>query len=229
MVEAKYVYAFQMVVFKYIEDKDVFQKFYSKMLAKRLVQHMSASDDAEVNNIINLIIIICMYVYYIFCILNFCRLLWSQNWNKLVVSNTPVNYSECFRYFSVFVLLFISICWHFHLIIYNYFQDIGVSKDLNEQFRNHLSVSNEPLDIDFSIQVLSSGSWPFQQSFAFQLPTEVYSDSQKYTIWVWECVECIFMLLVGEVRTSFHYVLFWTAFGTKTELVIQHEQRRTRY
>ena len=26
-----------MVVFKYIEDKDVFQKFYSKMLAKRLV------------------------------------------------------------------------------------------------------------------------------------------------------------------------------------------------
>ena len=38
----------QMVVFKYIEDKDVFQKFYSKMLAKRLVQHMSASDDAEV-------------------------------------------------------------------------------------------------------------------------------------------------------------------------------------
>lgn len=36
-----------MVVFKYLEDKDVFQKFYSKMLAKRLVQHASASDDAE--------------------------------------------------------------------------------------------------------------------------------------------------------------------------------------
>ena len=36
-----------MVVFKYIEDKDVFQKFYSKMLAKRLCYHMSASDDAE--------------------------------------------------------------------------------------------------------------------------------------------------------------------------------------
>lgn len=36
-----------MVVFKYLEDKDVFQKFYAKMLAKRLVQHMSASDDAE--------------------------------------------------------------------------------------------------------------------------------------------------------------------------------------
>lgn len=40
-----------MVVFKYVEDKDVFQKFYAKMLAKRLVQHNSASDDAEANMI----------------------------------------------------------------------------------------------------------------------------------------------------------------------------------
>ena len=38
----------QMVIFRYVEDKDVFQKFYSKMLAKRLVQGNSASDDAEV-------------------------------------------------------------------------------------------------------------------------------------------------------------------------------------
>jgi cullin 1 len=36
-----------MVVFKYLEDKDVFQKFYSKMLAIRLVGNMSASDEAE--------------------------------------------------------------------------------------------------------------------------------------------------------------------------------------
>lgn len=39
--------ALQMIVFKYLEDKDVFQKFYSKMLANRLVSHMSASDEAE--------------------------------------------------------------------------------------------------------------------------------------------------------------------------------------
>lgn len=54
-------------------------------------------------------------------------------------------------------------------------QDIGVSKDLNEAFRRHLTNSAEPLDIDFSIQVLSSGSWPFQQSFTFSLPSEVKS------------------------------------------------------
>ncbi|KAH7128235.1 Cullin [Dendryphion nanum] len=40
-----------MTVFKYIEDKDVFQKFYSRMLAKRLVQATSASDDAETSMI----------------------------------------------------------------------------------------------------------------------------------------------------------------------------------
>ena len=40
-----------MVVFKYIEDKDLFQKFYAKMLAKRLVHQNSASDDAEASMI----------------------------------------------------------------------------------------------------------------------------------------------------------------------------------
>ena len=41
----------QMTIFKYIDDKDVFQKFYSRMLAKRLVFTTSASDDAETNMI----------------------------------------------------------------------------------------------------------------------------------------------------------------------------------
>jgi cullin 1 len=36
-----------MTVFKYVEDKDVFQKFYSKNLAKRLVNATSANQDME--------------------------------------------------------------------------------------------------------------------------------------------------------------------------------------
>uniref|UniRef100_A0A914XRU0 Cullin family profile domain-containing protein n=1 Tax=Plectus sambesii TaxID=2011161 RepID=A0A914XRU0_9BILA len=36
-----------MIVFKYIDDKDIFEKFYSKMLAKRLVGSLSVNDDAE--------------------------------------------------------------------------------------------------------------------------------------------------------------------------------------
>uniref|UniRef100_A0AC11B9J8 Cullin 1 n=1 Tax=Ovis aries TaxID=9940 RepID=A0AC11B9J8_SHEEP len=60
------------------------------------------------------------------------------------------------------------------------FQDIGVSKDLNEQFKKHLT-NSEPLDLDFSIQVLSSGSWPFQQSCTFALPSELERSYQRFT------------------------------------------------
>lgn len=120
-----------MIVFKYIEDKDVFQKFYSKMLGKRLVQHMSASDDAEASMI------------------------------------SKLKQSCGFEYTSK---------------LQRMFQDIGVSKDLNEQFRQHMLQSTESsLDIDFSIQVLSSGSWPFQQSFAFSLPAELERSVHRFT------------------------------------------------
>merc|ERR1712158_58163 len=119
-----------MVVFKYIEDKDVFQKFYSKMLAKRLVQHMSASDDAEASMI------------------------------------SKLKQACGFEYTSK---------------LQRMFQDIGVSKDLNENFKRHLSNSGEPLDIDFSIQVLSSGSWPFQQSCVFSLPSELERCVHRFT------------------------------------------------
>ncbi|XP_054266813.1 cullin-1-like [Macrosteles quadrilineatus] len=119
-----------MVVFKYIEDKDVFQKFYSKMLARRLVQHMSASDDAEASMI------------------------------------SKLKQACGFEYTSK---------------LQRMFQDVGVSKDLNDQFRRHMENSNENLDIDFSIQVLSSGSWPFQQSFNFSLPTELERSVSRFT------------------------------------------------
>jgi len=119
-----------MVVFKYIEDKDVFQKFYGKMLAKRLVQHMSASDDAEASMISKL--------------KQACGFEYTAKLQRM-------------------------------------FQDIGLSKDLNEQFRRHLQNSNEPLDIDFQIQVLSSGSWPFQQSCVFSLPTELERCVTRFT------------------------------------------------
>ncbi|XP_032821523.1 cullin-2 [Petromyzon marinus] len=36
-----------IVVFKYIDDKDVFQKFYARMLAKRLIHGLSMSMDSE--------------------------------------------------------------------------------------------------------------------------------------------------------------------------------------
>ncbi|KAI5716467.1 hypothetical protein M8J76_006947 [Diaphorina citri] len=125
-----------MIMFKYLEDKDVFQKFYAKMLAKRLVQHMSASDDAEASMI------------------------------------SKLKQACGFEYTSK---------------LQRMFQDIGVSKDLNEQFKQHVTAqgesgaSNAGLEIDFSIQVLSSGSWPFQNSINFSLPMELEKCVHKFT------------------------------------------------
>ncbi|OAD77735.1 Cullin [Phycomyces blakesleeanus NRRL 1555(-)] len=40
-----------ITLFKYVDDKDVFQKFYSRMLAKRLIYSASASEEMEANMI----------------------------------------------------------------------------------------------------------------------------------------------------------------------------------
>jgi len=40
-----------IVIFEFIDDKDIFQKFYAKMLAKRLIHGTSASDEAEASMI----------------------------------------------------------------------------------------------------------------------------------------------------------------------------------
>ncbi|XP_028899456.1 cullin homolog 1 isoform X3 [Zeugodacus cucurbitae] len=118
-----------MVVFKYIEDKDVFQKFYSKMLAKRLVYHTSASDDAE----------------------------------AIMISKLK------------------QTCGYEYTIkLQRMFQDIGLSKDLNASFKQHLMNAKIPQEIDFSIEVLSSGSWPFNQSTTFLLPSELERSVQQF-------------------------------------------------
>ena len=60
------------------------------------------------------------------------------------------------------------------------FQDIGVSKALNAQFKKHL-MDSEPLDLDFSIHVLSYGWWPFEESCTVLLPSELEPCYQRFT------------------------------------------------
>lgn len=115
-----------MIIFKYIEEKDVFQNFYSKMLAKRLVQHGSENDDAE----------------------------------TIMISNLR---QACgFEYTAK---------------LQRMFQDVCLSRDLNEQFKH----SGVILDIDFSINVISSSSWPFHQNLTFTLPQELEQSMQSFT------------------------------------------------
>jgi cullin 1 len=149
-----------MVVFKYIEDKDVFQKYYSKMLAKRLVNFLSASDDAEASMI-----------------------------SKLK--------EACgFEYTSK---------------LQRMFTDMGLSKELNDHFKEslHQTAESSKNDIDFYAPVLADAFWPLQApSSKFIIPTElleIYKKFERYyqnkhsgrkLTWLWQ-------LSRNELKTNY--------------------------
>ncbi|KAI9333310.1 Cullin [Obelidium mucronatum] len=120
-----------MTVFKYVEDKDVFQKFYSKMLAKRLVNQTSASDDSEASMI-----------------------------SKLK--------EACgFEYTSK---------------LQRMFTDIGLSKELNNAFKDQMEKTHEKDDVlDFSVYVLNTASWPLQASNSgFNIPEDLVKTYERF-------------------------------------------------
>lgn len=166
----------QMVVFKYIEDKDVFQKFYSKMLAKRLVYQTSASDDAEASMISKLKV--CVVAGRAYC----CGC------DRRLSAHCAVQHACGYEYTSK---------------LQRMFQDMSVSRDLNAKYKEHLGMSPQegmtpsygtcdatpplilrptpipftpPHTVEFTVQVLSSGSWPFSPGPPFVLPPEVCVD-----------------------------------------------------
>lgn len=148
-----------MTVFKYIEDKDVFQKFYSRMLARRLVHSNSSSDDAE-TSMISKLKEACGFEYT----------------NKLQ----------------------------------RMFQDMQISKDLNQGFKEHtksLQLDKQPLDSSYSI--LGTSFWPLTApNTTFNPPTEIQADLDRFSrfyknkhegrklTWLWQ-------LCKGEVKTGY--------------------------
>ncbi len=154
----------QMTIFKYIEDKDVFQKFYSRMLAKRLVSITSASDDAE-TSMISKLKEACGFEYT----------------NKLQ----------------------------------RMFQDMQISKDLNDSFRQVLNLSSSSTSdqdavdtIDTSYYILGTGFWPLLPPNSPFFPPAVlvrtYERFQKFYFekhsgrkltWLWH-------LCKGEVKAN---------------------------
>ena len=47
------------------------------------------------------------------------------------------------------------------------FKDIELSKDVNSGFKKYLISNNDTLELDFHVQILSSGAWPFKQVCTF--------------------------------------------------------------
>ncbi|KAF9975240.1 hypothetical protein BGZ73_001176 [Actinomortierella ambigua] len=149
-----------MTVFKYVEDKDVFQKFYSKMLAKRLVNGTSASDDAEASMI-----------------------------SKLK--------EACgFEYTSK---------------LQRMFTDMGLSKELNDQFRERMAQNHDASDmgVDFSILVLGTASWPLQPpSTSFNLPDDLVKTYERFQKFYQDKhsgrkLNWLFQLSKADLRTNY--------------------------
>ena len=120
-----------MIVFRYLESKDVFQKFYSSMLAKRLVDHLSMSEDAEASMI-----------------------------SKLK--------AECGSLYTS--------------KLQQMFQDMAINSDLNVRFMTHLKDSNTTLNVDFHVDVLTHGSWPFQPMPLFALSGDLESCMEGFKV-----------------------------------------------
>lgn len=51
-------------MFRYVEDKDMFQRFYTRTLSRRLVQHISLSMEAEESMIQKLKVY--WFLYYLY-------------------------------------------------------------------------------------------------------------------------------------------------------------------
>ncbi|XP_055348786.1 cullin-1-like isoform X2 [Paramacrobiotus metropolitanus] len=140
-----------MIVFRYVEDKDVFQKYYTRMLAKRLVHGLSASDDLE-GAMISKLRTLCGFEYTI----------------KLQ----------------------------------RMFQDVSLSKDLNEEFKHSPDHKRLPEKLEFTLQILSNGAWPFTEKVNLSLsaelerPLTVFTDfyrnkhAQRRLRWLYSVSRC---------------------------------------
>ncbi|KAF9187316.1 hypothetical protein BGZ51_001406 [Haplosporangium sp. Z 767] len=121
-----------VILFKYIDDKDLFQKFYSRVLAKRLIFDSSLSAEAEANMISRL------------------------------KSACGVEYTSKLQ---------------------RMFTDMTISSDLNAGFKEWLQGNQLSNGVDFSILVLTAGSWPVNSSqpLEFQCPDELERSITNFT------------------------------------------------
>lgn len=117
-----------MMLFRYLQEKDVFEKYYKQHLAKRLLSGRTVSDDAERSLLVKL--------------------------------KTECGYQFTSKLESMFT-------------------DIKTSRDSMQSFKQHCaeapttSSGAADADIELSVQVLTTGSWPTQTAAKCNLPREL--------------------------------------------------------
>jgi hypothetical protein len=84
-----------IVIFRYLQDKDVFEDFYKKHLASRLLQGKRVSDDIEKLMISKLRVRISFHPYFPFQFCGFEDCVFLPSLRPNVVTNSPPNWRAC--------------------------------------------------------------------------------------------------------------------------------------
>ena len=118
-----------MTIFRFLQEKDVFEKYYKQHLSKRLLSSRSFSDQAE--------------------------------GSLLVKLKTECGYQFTSKLESMF-------------------NDIKMSEDIQKDFRDAMQESSVDLGLDFTVRVLTTGSWPAQTSVQCRLPEELQKAGEAF-------------------------------------------------
>ncbi|PSC70166.1 cullin 3 [Micractinium conductrix] len=120
-----------IMLFRYLQEKDVFEKYYKQHLAKRLLHGRSSSEDAE----------------------------------QLLLTKLK---TEC--------------GYQFTSKLETMFGDIKLSREKMHDFKAHLDRKGTKLEVDMSVQVLTSGMWPQTTAIATcNLPRELEQCTTEFS------------------------------------------------
>lgn len=121
-----------ITIFKYIEDKDIYQKFFSRNLAKRLIHEQSQSMECEESMINRLKVIFWFSFLFLRCI--HCTHDSNREHSRLICTLQQ------------------ACGYEFTNKLHRMFTDISVSVDLNKKFMADLKEKNQELSGKISIR-----------------------------------------------------------------------------
>lgn len=126
-----------MVLFRYLLEKDVFERYYKTHLAKRLLLNKSVSDDSEKNMI-----------------------------SKLKVCDSKLHRTILQFWLWCYIVHFHSQTecgCQFTSKLEGMFKDMTLSNTVMDEFKNHVNATENSLcGVDLTVRILTTGFWPTQ-------------------------------------------------------------------
>jgi len=126
-----------MVLFRYMQEKDVFERYYKQHLGRRLLSNKSVSDDSEKNMISklkvrrDLLVPDARYAY-----------LWSCSSSLLLAVARSESASAVSTRSSVFLLLQTECGCQFTTKLEGMFRDMSISNTTMDEFRQHIQTTS---------------------------------------------------------------------------------------